>query len=231
VADGVGGGPAGDIASATILRRLAASLPGVDDEDDLAVRVRIANWDLRAHIRRHPERQGMATTLTGLFITRAGGLLVAHSGDSRAYRVRDGGMQLMTRDDSLVQALVEGGMLAPADALSHPQRNIVLASLGGRPEDILAVTAVDARAHDRWMICSDGVSDYLPEDAIVDALVGAVRPSDAVGALVALSLEAGSRDNVTAVVADVTSGPVLPDRPVYAGAAAAWFAEELEDTA
>ena len=83
-------------------------------------------------------------------------------------------------------------------------------------------------AGDRWMICSDGVSDYLPDDAIGEVLRAALDPHTAAHELVSLALEAGSRDNVTAVVADVVDGAAAP-RPVrFAGAAAARFAEELD---
>lgn len=231
VADGVGGGPSGDLASATILHRVTAGLVEIVDEDDLAVRIRSANWDLRAHVRRHPELQGMATTLTAAFFTRSGRLLIAHSGDSRAYRLRGGVLSRQTRDDSLVQALVDSGFLAPDQAARHPQRNIVTGSLGGGFEDRLSVVAVDVRADDRWLMCSDGVSDYLTDEEIGGVLNSPADPAMISRAVVALALEAGSRDNVTAVVADVVPGGLLSDRARYSGSAADWFAEGIEDTA
>ena len=112
--------------------------------------------------------------------------------------------------------------------MPHPRRNIITASLRG---DATAVVRVAERVPvrgDRWMICSDGVSDYQPDDAIADVLRGAGDPQAAADETVRLALDAGSRDNVTAAVADVVDG-AADARPVrFAGAAAARFSEELD---
>jgi PPM family protein phosphatase len=231
VADGVGGGPAGDLASATILHRLAAGWHGVDDVDDLSVRIRSADWDLRARIEEEPALQGMATTLTGLIVARTGAVLLMHSGDSRAYRLRGDALVQQTRDDSLVQALVDQGVVSEADAAFHPRRNIVTASLTGSEDDRVAVVEADAAAGDRWLLCSDGVTDYIPDLLLHSVLTSAERPADAAGAIVQLAIEAGSRDNVTAVVCDVLPGRPDAEPARFAGAGAALFDDWLEDTA
>lgn len=231
VADGVGGGPAGDLASATILHRLTAGWHGVDDVDELSERVRSANWDLRARVDEDPVLDGMATTLTGLIVSRAGRPLLVHCGDSRAYRLRSGLLTRQTRDDSLVQALVDQGIIAPEEAATHPRRNIVTASLGGAEDDHVRVDDADAAAGDRWLLCSDGVSDYLPDEAIRTVLETATDARVAARALVALAIEAGTRDNVTAVVCDVVSGEPEAAPPHFAGSAAVLFDEILEETA
>ena len=228
VADGVGGGPAGDLASAALVHRLVAGSERVPDASALAVRIREANWDLGAHVRRDPALAGMATTLTAVWFSERGGLLLAHTGDSRAYLLRGGELIRQTRDDSFVQTLVERGLVRAEDAMTHPRRNIITASLRGEATDLVRVAERYPVAGDRWMICSDGVSDYLPDDAIGEVLRAALDPHTAAHELVSLALEAGSRDNVTAVVADVVEGAAAP-RPVrFAGAAAARFAEELD---
>lgn len=228
VADGVGGGPAGDLASAALVHRLVAGGDRVPDASALAVRIREANWDLGAHVRRDPALAGMATTLTAVWFSERGGLLLAHTGDSRAYLLRGGELIRQTRDDSFVQTLVERGLVRAEDAMTHPRRNIITASLRGEATDLVRVAVRYPVAGDRWMICSDGVSDYLPDDAIGEVLRAALDPHTAAHELVSLALEAGSRDNVTAVVADVVEGAAAP-RPVrFAGAAAARFAEELD---
>ena len=228
VADGVGGGPAGDLASAALVHRLVAGGDRVPDASALAVRIREANWDLGAHVRRDPALAGMATTLTAVWFSERGGLLLAHTGDSRAYLLRGGELIRQTRDDSFVQTLVERGLVRAEDAMTHPRRNIITASLRGEATDLVRVAERYPVAGDRWMICSDGVSDYLPDDAIGEVLRAALDPHTAAHELVSLALEAGSRDNVTAVVADVVEGAAAP-RPVrFAGAAAARFAEELD---
>ncbi len=228
VADGVGGGPAGDLASAALVHRLVAGGDRVMDAPALAVRIREANWDLGAHVRRDPALAGMATTFTAVWFSQRGTLLLAHTGDSRAYLLRGGELMRQTRDDSFVQTLVEQGLVRAEDAMTHPRRNIITASLRGDATDLVRVAERVPVRGDRWMICSDGVSDYLPDDAIADVLRGVGDPQAAADETVRLALDAGSRDNVTAAVADVVDG-AADARPVrFAGAAAARFSEELD---
>jgi protein phosphatase len=229
VADGVGGGPAGDLASATLVHRLTVGRLNVEDEEDLVRAVRGANWDLWAHTQRDSSLEGMATTLTGLVVSASGGILLVHSGDSRAYRLRDGRFTRQTRDDSLVQALVDRGIIAPHEAATHPRRNIVTASLGGGVDDGISVAPADAAIGDRWLLCSDGVSDYLPDDAIAEQLAAHGDAGAAAAAVVSAALEAGTRDTVTAVVCDVLDGDVTVRGAVdFSGAAAARFSESLD---
>lgn len=231
VADGVGGGPAGDLASAAFVHRLAAGRIGTVDAQTLAVSVREANWDLRAHVERDPSLHGMATTFTGLFVSESDSLLLAHTGDSRAYLLRDGILSQQTRDDSYVQALVDLGLVGAEEAISHPRRNLITASLSGAERDGAVVVEHDARHGDRWVLCSDGLTDYVPlRDiaAAVSAEDGAVAAASAVG----LAIRAGTRDNVTVVVCDVEVGAVqsFSDRrdTSFYGAAAQRFTEGLE---
>jgi serine/threonine protein phosphatase PrpC len=236
VADGVGGGPAGDLASAAFVHRLAAGRAGPLDAEHLAVSIRAANWDLRAHVERDPSLDGMATTFTGLLASRSGSLLLAHTGDSRAYRLRGGVLQQQTRDDSYVQALVDQGLVAAADAASHPRRNLITASLSGDEADAAVVVECEAVPGDRWLLCSDGLSDYVPDAEIRELLLAQEDPHAAAVACVAIALDAGSHDNITAVVCDVFlddfQGGVLAldavREPIFYGAAAARFSEGLE---
>ncbi|MFK4807912.1 PP2C family protein-serine/threonine phosphatase [Microbacterium sp. ZW CA_36] len=232
VADGVGGGPAGDLASATFVHRLAAGrLDGLEPVQ-LADSVRSANWDLRAHVERDPSLSGMATTFTGLFADRDGGVLLAHTGDSRAYRLRGTELTQMSRDDSLVQALVDQGLVSIAEAASHPRRNLITASLSGAERDSAVVTAFDAPVGDRWMLCSDGLTDYVPDADIRAILNGIGDAAAAAAACVALALDTGSRDNVTVVVCDVVD-PALDSAGAFGqtsfyGSAATRYMEGLE---
>lgn len=231
VADGVGGGPAGDLASAAFVHRLAAGrLDGIH-ADQLIDSIRSANWDLRLQVQCDPSLRGMATTFTGLFVSRDGQLLLAHTGDSRAYLLRDGVLRQQTRDDSLVQALVDQALVSVEDAASHPHRNVITASLSGAEQDGATVTAHDHRPGDRWLLCSDGLTDYVPEADLHEMLAAHDAVDDAVSACVALALKTGTRDNVTAVVVDVvadadTGGATA--RPEFYGAAAERFMEGLE---
>jgi PPM family protein phosphatase len=229
VADGVGGGPSGDLASAALVHRLVAGAGRELDAETLLVRIREANWDLRAHVERDPALRGMATTFTGLFLGEGSELLLAHSGDSRAYLLRDGWFSRETRDDSYVQTLVDHGLIAPEAAASHPRRNIITASLGGGESDTVSVTTRENLVGDRWLLCSDGLTDYVPEADVARLLAEAPSPAAAAADIVALALEAGTRDNVTAVVCDVEAGrDPLPAPPVFYGSAAKHFAEDVE---
>lgn len=231
VADGVGGGPAGDLASAALVHRLVAGGTDIRDADELERRVRGANWDLGAHVRRDPALAGMATTFTGIWLDRAGGLLLAHTGDSRAYLLREGHLIRQTRDDSYVQALVDQGIVSADDAMTHPRRNIITASLRGDSDDLVSVVERLPIVGDRWLLCSDGVSDYLPDEIIAE-IVASIDELDSIArALVDAALEAGSRDNVTAVICDVHDGEPGDEEPVWAGAAADRFADDLADLA
>lgn len=227
VADGVGGGPAGDIASAALVHRLVSGLHGPVTSAQLLTRIREANWDLRAHVRRNPALEGMATTFTGLFATPGGRLVLAHTGDSRAYRLRSGVMSRQTRDDSFVQVLVDRGLMSVDEAASSPHRNVITASLHGADDDVVTIGELDGADNDRWLLCSDGVTDYVP-DADIAALLAAGSPSTAAQAIVSLALDAGSRDNVTAVVGQLTEAEPFDERPVFVGAALDLFNEQLE---
>ncbi|SFS03376.1 protein phosphatase [Microbacterium sp. cf046] len=230
VADGVGGGPSGDLASAALVHRLVAGRMIRPDAETLAVRIREANWDLRAHAERDESLRGMATTFTGLFVSQSGRLLLAHTGDSRAYLLRAGTLTRETRDDSFVQALLDHGLIAPEAAATHPRRNVITASLHGSEGDVVTVVDREARVGDRWLLCSDGVTDDLPDELLSTVLRTPASPEDAARRLVRLALEAGSHDNVTAVVCDVDADVVGSDRvpATFHGAAAERFCEELD---
>lgn len=229
VADGVGGGPAGDLASAALVHGLIGGGRRCEDAAEFGARVRMANWDLGAHVRRDPALRGMATTFTGLWFTPDGTLLLAHTGDSRAYLVRDGEMSRQTRDDSFVQALVDQGLVRAEDAATHPRRNVITASLRGEETDLVRVDERPAHEGDRWLLCSDGVSDYLPDAEIATLITGIPDPAEVARRVVQLALEAGSRDNVTAVVCDLTATPAPADAvPLVAGSASLRYAEVFE---
>ncbi|WP_022878537.1 PP2C family serine/threonine-protein phosphatase [Microbacterium sp. B19] len=228
VADGVGGGPSGDLASAALVHRLVATRGSGLDADGLLVRIREANWDIRAHVERDPALEGMATTFTGVFLGVGSELLLAHAGDSRAYLLREGGFSRQTRDDSYVQALVDHGIISPEAAAAHPRRNIITASLGGSEGDVVSVAAHPLRVGDRWVLCSDGLTDYVPEADVARLIAEAESPQAAAASAVALALEAGTRDNVTVVVCDVVDDDAPETDPVFFGSAARWFTEDVE---
>lgn len=220
IADGVGGSPAGGLASATIVRALAVALAGLATPDEQSLRAQfiIANAELARLGRAEPEVRGMATTLTGLFVAGDQGYLL-HIGDSRAYRLRDGELQQLTSDQSWVQMLLDEGMLDPADAPRHPMRNLLMHSLSGALSDPEAVriSAVDLRLGDRWLVASDGLTSYLPADLLAAQLGSGASAQEVADALVTASWTR-SHDNISAVIGDVSAGK--PDRQgFFVGAA------------
>jgi PPM family protein phosphatase len=140
---------------------------------------------------------------------------VAHVGDTRAYLVRDGSIRQLTRDHTLVQGLLDAGVITVEQARVHPLRSVVLSVLSGSPGDAgrADVFASTVRAGDRLLVCSDGLSGVVPAQEILRVLSGERRPSDAATQLLRSALAAGTRDNVTAVVGDVAPAGSAPPAP------------------
>jgi serine/threonine protein phosphatase PrpC len=148
-----------------------------------------------------PTLQGMSTTLTAILFGGTRYCLL-NIGDSRTYLLREGSLEQLTRDDSYVQLLVDQGHISQEAAGSHPQRNLVLQALTGEEVMEPAMTVREAHPGDRFMLCSDGLSDVVPHAALADALATG-EPQESVDRLIGFALEAGTRDNVTVIVADV----------------------------
>jgi serine/threonine protein phosphatase PrpC len=214
VADGVGGHAAGEIASATIIDALAP-LADTDPGYDLVGRLHHAvvegNAAIARRIAEDPELQGMSTTLTAILFG-GGRYCLLNIGDSRTYLLRDGALEQLTRDDSYVQLLVDQGHITQEAAGSHPQRNLVLNALTGEEVMEPAMTVHEARLGDRFLLCSDGLSDVVPHPALAEAL-GAPEPQECVDRLIALALDVPTRDNVTVIVADVVEAAALAAEP------------------
>ena len=171
VADGVGGAAAGEVASGAAIdvlaqlekRWLSEPLP-----DELETAIRDGNERIAFIVECRPEYAGMGTTVTAVAVED--GYVVANIGDSRAYLYRDGVLTQLTRDDSLIQELLDSGVLDHAGARSHPQRSVVLQALDGDPSRRIQVQSLSARAGDRLLLCSDGLSDVVGREALTEAL-------------------------------------------------------------
>lgn len=207
VADGVGGAAAGETASNAAIMKMAA----LDNrrlvnalEDELTDAVADANDLISFATFYEPRHTGMATTLTAVAMANDGRYLVANVGDSRTYLFRSGRLSQLTRDDSLVQELIDRGDLTESDARDHPHRSVVLRALNGDTQRPLALCAVDAQEGDRLLLCSDGVTDYLTDHQLA-ALLRHDDATEAARLLVDAALEHGSRDNLTVVIADVVA--------------------------
>lgn len=211
VADGVGGAAAGEVASATAVYAVAATVlarMGEEPEALLLDGVEEARTNIRRGVQGDLARLGMATTLTAVVCDGRRAVL-AHVGDSRAYLSRGGELTRLTTDHTYVQRLVSSGQLRPEEVPRHPWRNVVLRSLDGDPVhegvDLVPLAVVPG---DRLLLCSDGLSDLVTEPRIGE-LLSTNDPHSAAAALTEAALAAGGRDNVTAVVLDVVDGPMV----------------------
>lgn len=223
LADGMGGAAAGEVASAAavqVIRRLdTATIGGEDMIEALAGAVHRANERLSELVEEDPEREGMGSTVTALMFDGQQ-LGLAHLGDSRAYRMRDGLLYQLSHDHTFVQSLVDEGRISQEEAFTHPHRNLILRVLDGRPDSDPDLQILDVQAGDRLMLCSDGLPDYVAAEVIAASMADGT-PDSVVVELITHALEAGSNDNITCVVADVVeTPPASGTTPQLVGAAA-----------
>ena len=224
VADGMGGHAGGDVASALAIQSIAHVDRPFENPADAAQALRDAlleaNQELAETVFEHPELAGMGTTVSG-FVRVGDRLAVAHIGDSRIYRWRDGVLTQVTKDHTFVQRLVDSGRITAEEAAVHPRRSVLMRVLGDvelTPE--IDVEVLDTRPGDRWVLCSDGLSGYVDEERIGELLDEHPDASAAVEALIDESLDHGAPDNVTVVVVGVDDTPSSSaGRPLMVGSA------------
>jgi protein phosphatase len=205
VADGMGGHRGGEVASALAIETLreayTAGLPTEEGLLDAAAAANIAVHDVAED---DPDLRGMGTTLVAVARTEDGDLAFINVGDSRIYLLRDGELEQLTIDHSLVEEMVREGRITPEEALTHPKRNIVTRALGISPWVQVDSDTITPVTGDRFLLCSDGLFNEVEEDRIASVLRRLADPADAASELVRLANESGGRDNITAVVVDVT---------------------------
>jgi protein phosphatase len=204
VADGIGGQPSGEVASRIVITALATVETRVNEAEPgtlMLAALDAANQRIREQAEADRTTDGMGTTVTAVFL-RDEMVVLLHVGDSRGYHLRDGVLTQITRDDTYVQSLVDQGLLSRDEARHHPQRSLITQAVqGGHFEPTVATMAV--RTGDRFMICSDGLSDIVTDKAIAEVLKAHAGPQACADRLVKLALQAGAPDNVTVIVADV----------------------------
>lgn len=218
LADGMGGHAAGEVASQLVIAALAHlddDEPGGDLLSKLESAVHDGNAAIAAHVEMEPELEGMGTTLTAILF--AGNRLgLVHIGDSRGYLLRDGELTQITKDDTFVQTLVDEGRITAEEAHSHPQRSLIMRALTGHEVEPTLIMR-EARTGDRYLLCSDGLSDPVSFETIAEALqIEDVTAS--ADRLIELALRGGGPDNVTVVVADVVDYDYGQTQPILAGA-------------
>jgi protein phosphatase len=200
VADGMGGAQAGEVASKAAAESFDRELPQAPPERLLRETIEAANRTIHEHARRDPNLAGMGTTITAAIVDpEAEEVAIGHVGDSRAYRLRGGKLERLTRDHSLVEEMRRKGQLTDAQAEDHPQRSIITRALGPEPHVEVDLQTVPAQAGDVFLLCSDGLTTMLDDEQIARVLARATSITSAIRALVDEANRAGGRDNITVV--------------------------------
>jgi serine/threonine protein phosphatase PrpC len=215
VADGMGGHSAGDVASDAVVRRIEeAAVRDRLTTDDLEEALRLATADIA--VAAADTELGVGTTATGAFLSDDEGepeFTIFNVGDSRVYLADAGVLQQVTVDHSVVQEMVDAGLLRAEDAENHPDSNVITRAVGFDVAQRPDYWRVPARAGLRLLVCSDGLTKELSAADIERVLAAEPESLGAASALVRAAVEAGGRDNVTAVVVDVrgTEGDLAGD--------------------
>jgi protein phosphatase len=214
VADGMGGHLAGEQASSLTLATIEAfvldslkwffHLEGTEEKavvSEFQTALRQADETLFAEAARHPELRGMGTTLT-LAYGLGSELFVVHVGDSRCYLLRGGALHRLTRDHTLISELLQRGVLSPEEAARHPYRHVITNCVGGHEHGVeIEAHKLQLRPEDAILLCSDGLTDMVSDDAIHEIMRKDEDPRSACEHLVAQANEQGGRDNITVIVA------------------------------
>ncbi|HEX6934210.1 MAG TPA: protein phosphatase 2C domain-containing protein, partial [Streptosporangiaceae bacterium] len=199
------GHAAGEVASAVAIATLApldADTTGVDMLQALADAIADANAELKQIAQTDPATEGLGTTLTAL-LWSGDEVALCHIGDSRGYLLRDGVFHQITHDHTLVQSLVDEGRLTPEAAASHPQRSLVMRALQSSVPAEPDLAMLKAKVGDRFLLCSDGLSDVVSDETVHKTLMQLTDLDEAVSQLINLAIRSGGPDNITCVLADV----------------------------
>ena len=208
LSDGMGGAAAGEIASGYFIETAQAILSNSISASEEIIHeliqkvFRCSNHRILEHIAQHPEDEGMGCT-GDLLVFSENKYIVGHMGDSRVYLLRDGSLQQLTKDHSLVQLQVDRGMLTPEEARHHPRKNVILRAIGADPSDSCDILSGLALNHDIFLLCSDGLTDMADDSTIQDILASAGSIQCKTKSLINAAISAGGRDNVTVVLCEV----------------------------
>ncbi len=201
VADGVGGRRAGEVASDLALELLSEEMeslaPTCPKRDVFRAAIEKVNTRVWQQARMDSALEGMATTLTAAVVCRHRAIL-AHVGDSRAYVLRGERIRQITRDQSFVESLIEAGAIREDEASQSPYRNVILQAIGRKKSVEAALDAVDVSPGDLLLLCTDGLSDKVRPEEMAERLA-TLGLREAVEGLIALAIERGGEDNITAL--------------------------------
>jgi PPM family protein phosphatase len=204
IADGMGGAQAGEIASALAAGALKDSRADGGGEARVVELIQEANRRVHERASTDAATSGMGTTMTVALVETDGKVTFGHVGDSRAYMLREGRLEQLTNDHSLVAELVRRGELSPQEAEVHPQRSVITRALGTDPDVDVDAFTIDALPGDVYLICSDGLSDMIGAPQIEEVLRASREDLDrAARALVQAANRNGGEDNITAVLFEI----------------------------
>lgn len=231
VADGMGGAQAGEVAS-----RLAAAVLEEANGDELREErivelIQEANRRVFQRSSEDPAASGMGTTMTVAVTGPDGNVSIGHVGDSRAYRIREGGLEQLTKDHSLVGELMRSGKLSPEEAEGHPQRSVITRAVGTEPDVDVDTFSVDTEPGDVFLLCSDGLTDMVSDDTIQTVIAAGDGDLErAARKLVEAANSSGGEDNITVLVFEIVdeSGSDAEDT-VHLAPAAVPEADDADD--
>jgi len=231
VADGMGGAQAGEVAS-----RLAAAVLEEANGDELREErivelIQEANRRVFQRSSEDPAASGMGTTMTVAVTGPDGNVSIGHVGDSRAYRIREGGLEQLTKDHSLVGELMRSGKLSPEEAEGHPQRSVITRAVGTEPDVDVDTFSVDTEPGDVFLLCSDGLTDMVSDDTIQTVIAAGDGDLErAARKLVEAANSSGGEDNITVLVFEIVdeSGSEAEDT-VHLAPAAVPEADDADD--
>jgi PPM family protein phosphatase len=204
VSDGMGGAQAGEVASSIVLDALRHGMSTVQATDaEAALRVTIEDANKQViDAALATGRVGMGATLTAVLFNGAYAY-IAEIGDSRAYLLRDGRMVQLTHDQSLVQQLIDSGMLTRETSENSQYKNVILQAMGIKPDIAVALNRLSVRRHDRFLVCSDGLSGSLKDQEMLAIILGSATMESACARLIAAAVAHGAQDDVTVILAEV----------------------------
>jgi len=227
VLDGMGGANAGDVASQTardalrdfVIQRRLTMDPRALLEASIQHACRTV-WDAAQRSREH---HGMGTTVVACLVPDTNRAIIAHVGDSRAYLLRGGRLQVLTRDHTIVEELVDRGLLSAEEAERHPYKNVLSRNLGAKPETRVDVLDLELKPGDRLLLCSDGLYGYASAEAIQYLLGSGDAPEHVARDLIDLALRGGGGDNVSTIVIEAPAALPTSTQVVRTSGAIAWW--------
>jgi len=209
IADGMGGAQAGELASSLAAGAVRDAGAG-SGERQVSELIQEANRRVYQRSSQDASASGMGTTMT-VALVEDGAVVFGHVGDSRAYLIRDGRLEQVTEDHSLVAELVRSGKLSPEEAETHPQRSVITRALGTDPDVDVDTFSVPTQAGDLFMLCSDGLTSMVEDEAILEATEKHRHDLQAaVKALIRAANKGGGEDNITVVLFEIGDGAGEP---------------------